>query len=114
MKVTSLGNPICQLAECPLWNDQERTLYWTDILQKRIWTYCPESGATYLAWQGELQVGGFAFTPNQDMVLCTDQGVHYLDRQTGSGAQELCLLYDIALAPGVRFNGSRRKSMSFL
>lgn len=104
MHVTSIGNPICQLAECPLWNDQEKALYWTDILGRRIWSYHPQTDAIDLAWQGDLQVGGFAFTPIQDMVLCTDRGVHYLARQGGQAECKLSLLYDIDLAPGVRFN----------
>lgn len=102
MQVTSIANPICQLAECPLWNDWEKALYWTDILGKRIWKYHPQTEAIELAWQGDLMVGGFAFTPAQDMVLCTDLGVYYLARQ--GGTQELSLLYDIDLAPAVRFN----------
>ena len=104
MQVISIGNPICQLAECPLWNNQEKALYWTDILGRRIWKYHPQTEAIDLAWQGDLMVGGFAFTPTQDMVLCTDQGVHYLARQGGQDEQELSLLYDLDLAPEVRFN----------
>ena len=99
MQVISIGNPICQLAECPLWNNQEKALYWTDILGRRIWKYHPQTEAIDLAWQGDLMVGGFAFTPTQDMVLCTDQGVHYLARRGGQDEQELSLLYDLDLAP---------------
>jgi len=104
MQVTSIGNPICQLAECPIWNDQERALYWTDILGKRIWRYHPQTEAIDPAWQGDLTVGGFAFTPAQDMVLCTDRGAYYLARQGGAHEQEPSLLYDIDLAPQTRFN----------
>jgi len=104
MQVSSIDNPLCQLAECPLWNEQEEALYWTDILQKRIWTYHPQTGAIDLAWQGDLMVGGFAFTPTQDLVLCTDRGVYYLARQTASDECDLQMLYDIDLLPEVRFN----------
>jgi len=104
VQVTSIGNPICHLAECPIWNDKEKALYWTDILEKRIWKYHPATGVIDLAWQGDLMVGGFAFTPTQDMVLCTDRGVYHLARQTGAHEADLKLLYDINLPPEVRFN----------
>jgi len=104
MQVTSIGNPICHLAECPIWNDKEKTLYWTDILEKRIWKYQPQTGVVDLAWQGDLMVGGFAFTPARDMVLCTDRGVYHLSRQAAPDEADLKLLYDIDLAPDVRFN----------
>ncbi len=104
MQVISIDNPICQLAECPLWNAQEKALYWTDILEKRIWKYEPRTRSVSLVWQGQLMVGGFAFTPAQDIVMCTDQGVHYLSRRSASGETSPELLYDIDLPPEVRFN----------
>lgn len=103
MNVTSIKNPICHLAECPLWNETEKKLYWTDILEKRIWKYDPQSKAVEVEWEGDFMVGGFAFTKNNDMVLCTDKGVYLLKRQAGA-KPALQLLFDIPMAQGERFN----------
>ncbi|UCG57546.1 MAG: SMP-30/gluconolactonase/LRE family protein [Phycisphaerales bacterium] len=105
MRVGSIGNPICRLAECPIWNDNDNTLYWTDILEKRIWKYQPESNVIGVEWEGDLMVGGYAFTEDNDIVLCTDKGVYRLSRKSRGGrASELQLLFDIPMADDERFN----------
>lgn len=105
MQVQSIRNPICHLAECPIWHGEEKALYWTDILKKRIWRYAPHSRAVEVEWEGDLMVGGFAFTRNRDIVMCTHRGVYLLSRripkQRDSG---LKLLFDIPMADDERFN----------
>jgi D-xylonolactonase len=103
--VRSINNPICHLAECPIWNDAEKALYWTDILERRIWRYDPGSGEIRIEWQGDAMVGGFAFTGNNDMVLCTEKGIYRLARQSDASAgSSLRLLYGIPMAADERFN----------
>ena len=100
VEVTSIGNPICRLAECPLWNDTERALYWTDIPAGRLWRYDPRNGDVTTIWEGDLVIGGFAFTRDSDLVLCTDKGVYKLTRSTGRFHR----LLEIPLADDERFN----------
>ena len=100
MEVTSIGNPICGLAECPIWNDTEKALYWTDIPNRRLWRYDPQTGETRQEWEGDLVVGAFAFTPDNDIVLCTDKGVYKLERP----ANRLRRLVEIPMADDERFN----------
>jgi D-xylonolactonase len=103
--VRSINNPICHLAECPIWNDSERALYWTDILERRIWRYDPGTGEIRIEWRGDAMVGGFAFAANNDMVLCTEKGVYRLNRQSDAPAESsLRLLYDVSMAADERFN----------
>lgn len=105
MDVKSIDNPICHLAECPIWNCAEKALYWTDILENRLWRYDPGTGETRVEWQGDAMVGGFAFTATNDMVLCTDKGVYLLNREFGAATESsLRLLYDIPMAADERFN----------
>ena len=104
VKVESIGNPICHIAECPVWNDTDKALYWTDILEKRIWKYCPPSGAVQIEWEGDLMVGGFAFTKTNDLVMCTHEGVYRLSRPDGDGPSQPELLFDIPMANDERFN----------
>ena len=101
MNVSSIGNPICHLAECPIWNDSEQMLYWTDILEKRIWKYDPKTGECLIEWEGELKVGGFCFTEQNDMVLCTDKGIYKLVR---SREPSLLPLFNISMADNERIN----------
>ncbi|UCD51550.1 MAG: SMP-30/gluconolactonase/LRE family protein [Phycisphaerales bacterium] len=100
MEIVSIGNPLCRLAESPVWNDTEKALYWTDIPARRIWRYDLRSGETTRAWEGDLIVGGFAFTGSNAIIMCTQRGVYKLTRPTGS----LELLFDIPMAEDERFN----------
>lgn len=100
MEVISLGNPICRLAECPVWNDTEQALYWTDIPAQRLWRYDPANRETTLEWEGGLTIGGFAFTETGAIVMCTHDGVFKLTRPAGN----LERLLDIPMAPDERFN----------
>jgi len=100
VKVSSIGNPICRLAESPIWNDTEKALYWTDIPARRLWRYDPRSGDITLEWEGDLVIGGFAFTESNDIVMCTDKGVYKFVRPAGS----LHLLVEIPMADDERFN----------
>jgi D-xylonolactonase len=105
VNVQSIHNPICHLAECPIWNDTERALYWTDILEKRIWKYDPQSKTIGVEWKGSLMVGGFAFTKDNNLVLCTHKGVYLLSRQPGTQQDSaLTMLFDIPMAYDERFN----------
>ncbi len=99
MIIECVSDNICRLGECPVWNAANHKLYWTDILQRRIWEYSPAAGATAEFWQGEMMVGGFALTRDGGMVFCADQGVFKL---SSTGA--LAKLFDFAFQPGERFN----------
>jgi len=96
---------ICHLGECPVWNRESRKLFWTDIYNRRIWVYDPDEDTSRLFWQGELQVGGFAFTQAGGMVLCTDRGVYLIDTDSVCGTDaEPVKLIDIPMKQGERFN----------
>ena len=103
--VDSIGNPICLLGECPIWNDDEQALYWTDIPGQRLWRYDRGRGTMGVAWQGDMMVGGFAFTKANDIVMCTDKGVWKLHRGKDREAHgDLELLFEIPMAADERFN----------
>jgi D-xylonolactonase len=70
---------ICHLGEGPLWHAGQQRLYWTDIYGRRIWVYDPATAQSRVFWQGDLQVGGFAFRRDGALVLCTDRGVFRLE-----------------------------------
>jgi D-xylonolactonase len=96
---------ICHLGEGPLWHPGQSRLYWTDIYSRRIWVHDPASGSSRVFWQGELQVGGFAFTRGGSMVLCTDRGVYALEvGPDGVPDPKPRLLLRVPLAENEMFN----------
>ncbi|MBN1126442.1 MAG: SMP-30/gluconolactonase/LRE family protein [Sedimentisphaerales bacterium] len=97
-----IGNPPCDLAECPLWNAQEQKLYWTDIPKRTLWKYDPQTRHSQIEWQGDRIVGGFAFTRNNNIVFCTDRDVVLLHRD--ANRQQMEILFEISLAEDERFN----------
>ncbi len=101
MAPESISHPICQLAECPLWNVEEKALYWTDIVGRCVWRYTPLSGEINKTWQGRFMAGGLAFSTDGTMILCTEGGVYKVGRDPGPQMQ---LLFDISMADDERFN----------
>lgn len=96
---------ICHLGEGPIWNQNERKLYWTDIFNKRIWQYDPASGASRIFWEGAVMVGGFAFTRRQAMILCAENGVYLLEGAAlGDRQGKLRQLHHIPMQPTEVFN----------
>lgn len=113
IKMDCIFEGICHLGEGPVWNVQLRKLFWTDIFNKRIWMFDPASGISEPYWEGNLQVGGFAFTRKGGIVLCSDKGVYLLDAgargsQGGNASRgtnaEPVLLYDIPMRETEMFN----------
>ena len=78
--IEEIYNGICHLGECPVWHVSHQKLYWTDILERRLWVYDPAAQQSSIFWEGEHQVGGFAFTRTGSVVMCTDTGVYLLEQ----------------------------------
>ncbi|MBN1817127.1 MAG: SMP-30/gluconolactonase/LRE family protein, partial [Sedimentisphaerales bacterium] len=96
MTIHPIGNPPCDLAESPLWNAFEQKLYWTDIPNRTLWKYDPQTRQSQIEWQGDRIVGGFAFTRDNTIVLCTDRDVVLLRRD--ANRQQMEILFEISLA----------------
>ncbi len=95
-----LDNPLCELAEGPLWHRGEEALYWTDINGRRLWRHTPSTGRTEMVWEGAMKVGGFAFRRGGGFVLCTDKGIFKADPALAGWKK----LHEIVLADDERFN----------
>lgn len=102
-EVTCVHSGICNLGEGPVWNVQQHKLYWTDIFNRRIWRFDPKTGNSSIFWEGDLQVGGFAFTRSGEVVLCSDKGV-YLIPGSPSACTKPFRLFDIPLSDNEMFN----------
>lgn len=100
MVVEKLTTEISRLGECPLWNEQEQKLYWTDITGKIIWTYSSVTAKEEIYGRFDFRVGGFAFTKKNELILCSDCGV-YICKKNGLNPQLLC---NIDFEKNERFN----------
>lgn len=105
MNVQSLNNPICHLGEGPLWNVEKQQLFWTDILEGKIWKYTPSSQKVELEWEGDHKVGGFAFANDGGLILCSNKGVFKLSKdQLGNVHAKPEKIVDIPMTANERFN----------
>lgn len=103
--IETVHRDICHLGEGPVWNWQKQKLFWTDIYNRRIWVFDPANHNSTVFWNGNYQVGGFAFTRTGNMVLCTDKGVFLQILNTeGCPEGEPELLFEIPLGKNEMFN----------
>jgi sugar lactone lactonase YvrE len=98
-----ITDKIFHLAECPLWNAAEHSLYWTDILNGEIWKYHEPSEKSSLVWKARMVTGGFAFRSNGGLVICSDKGIFTLPAEFKPGTKAR-LLKKAPFGPGERFN----------
>jgi len=98
-------NGICHLGEGPVWNVQYQKLFWTDIYKREIWVYDPILKSSSIFCKGNFQVGGFAFTRSNAIILCTHKGIYMLNiNSEGLPNAEPTLLFDIPMSENEMFN----------
>lgn len=104
--ITSLvrvGDQTDILGECPLWNEQERALYWVDIRRPAIRRFDYASGRID-TWSMPDLVGSIAFADDGRLVVALPENISLYEASTGS-------LETIARPPtripGHRFNDGR-------
>jgi len=73
MKADLIVNYHCELAEGPLWNPDDRALYWVDIHAGRIYRYDPASGAHGLVFEGD-KIGGITLQEDGALLLFMNHG----------------------------------------
>lgn len=98
--VRSLGNPLCEIGECPIWDEGERRLYWVDITGGKVWRYDPAGGKAEVFWSGDMRVGGLVLCKDGGLLLFTDRGVF----KKGVSSDKIELLYDMGFEAEERFN----------
>ena len=66
--IQPLGDSRHLLAEGVIWDDRRQVLYWTDILDAKLWSHDPAS-ATSRHWALPSRLGCFALTHDPDVLL---------------------------------------------
>ena len=83
MKITALSDDVCHLGEGPLWDVQERALYWVDSLGPMLYRY-DFATAKVRDWAlpGDT-VGSLALRQQGGLILAMDQGIYAFNAHTG-------------------------------
>lgn len=69
----------CKIGECPLWQPDERRLYWTDIPDGRLYRADPDGAGYEVMYEGSM-IGGFTFQADGSKLLfMADGAVRILD-----------------------------------
>jgi len=67
-RLEPIANYHCDTGENPLWDDQRRVVYWTDIPKGRLFRYDPGTGQHKQIYAGE-PVGGFTLQKDGSLLL---------------------------------------------
>ncbi|MEM7120088.1 MAG: SMP-30/gluconolactonase/LRE family protein [Pseudomonadota bacterium] len=79
-----IGTASYRLGEGPLWDHDNGTLYWLDLLQPGVFRYDPSSGDID-GWELPGDVGGsMALREKGGAVIAMDRGFHFFDFDTGT------------------------------
>jgi sugar lactone lactonase YvrE len=70
-----------QAGECPVWNEEEQAIYWTDVLDERIHRFYPETGM-HDTFNMDVSVSGIGLRSRGGLVLATWKGFAFWDEQT--------------------------------
>jgi D-xylonolactonase len=69
-------NPGCSLGEGPVWDSEQRCLYWVDILENKIYRYDPADN-TFQSWSTPEQVG-FVILKHGGLIAGFKSGLHHV------------------------------------
>jgi len=73
MQATLLVDVQNQTGEGPLWHQDEKVLYWTDIPAGKLYRFDPATGQHQQVYEGR-QVGGMTLQPDGSLLLFRDKG----------------------------------------
>ncbi|AIJ08510.1 MULTISPECIES: SMP-30/gluconolactonase/LRE family protein [Edwardsiella] len=77
-----------ELPECPTWDADTQSLFWTDILKKQIHRYQPQTGEQTV-FHFEEEVGCFALRERGGFIVAMRSGIWLAD-QIGALTQKVC------------------------
>ncbi|MCZ4279203.1 SMP-30/gluconolactonase/LRE family protein [Kiloniella laminariae] len=104
------NSPVCiaqvknTLGECPLWDEREQVLYWTDITERQVYRLVPDTG-TLTRWPVRAEISALALRANAPgFITGGREGFALVDLQTESF--DLLATPEIAL-PANRMNDGK-------
>jgi sugar lactone lactonase YvrE len=82
MEAKRLDLPVSELAEGPLWDHDAQTLYWVDILGKRIHRYRTETGSSD-SLKLDQYIGAVVQHASGGLIAAMQHGFHRIDFESG-------------------------------
>lgn len=73
-KIEKVCDTTCTLGEGPIWHPDEQCLYWTDILQNKVYRYDPGRRKHQTIYDQDRPVGGITIQADGDLLLFRDGG----------------------------------------
>lgn len=70
-------------AETPVWDEQNKLLYWTDLLKKKLHIYDPASGSDRSFDMGG-KIGTVVMRQSGGFLVALENGFYYVDPSTGN------------------------------
>ncbi|NJD01461.1 MAG: SMP-30/gluconolactonase/LRE family protein [Ruminiclostridium sp.] len=71
-----------QLAECPVWDDENQLLYWTDILKGRLYCYDFKKACVDILMEGK-SVAGFTLNSGGGLICGCFAGIYSWEKEGG-------------------------------
>ena len=72
--IEKVASAKAEVGEGPVWNPDEKKVYWTDIAGGRLFKYDPKTGSNETIHNG-VSVGGYRFNEGGGLVLGTWEGI---------------------------------------
>ncbi len=102
MTIKRLDLPKCKVGEGPVWDVQERALYYIDIFAQKVFRWDP-ANSEHLSWDVPEMIGSMALRKSGGAIVALVSGIYTLDFETGA-VEPLALLDpanpDVQLADG--------------
>ena len=83
LEVTCLYEAKDLLGEGPIWNEDEKALYWCDNIRSLVHRYDAAAGSTR-TWQMKEEIGSLVFRQNGGIVAGMKSGFRFLDLERGT------------------------------
>ncbi len=104
MQINCVANPGCLLGEGPIWNKNEKKLYWVDILGNKIHCYDPANGKV-AAWS-TADHPAFIVAGKAGLIGGNKSGLHYLNLNDDGSVTALRIDRVDENYEHIRFNGA--------
>lgn len=82
MKIQPIDKRICILGEGPVWHPETKSIYWIDIVERKIHGFSPETARSSTI-EVDSMIGSFAFCDDGRMIAALQKGLYFIDAQTG-------------------------------
>jgi sugar lactone lactonase YvrE len=107
VRISRVGDVRCQVGEGPLWDERTRTLYFVDLVGRKLWRFAPgpdtPDQGSFDSWAMPDVVAALALTEAGGIVVALGSGFFGFDQDT----EELSVMAVPQLAENTQFNDGK-------